>query len=215
MRRRPPTSRGQTGTRRRSSTTSSPERRPHEGAAVRAHRVLRRGLARSPPRRLGGSLRPRLSRDQGAGLWAGPAEAECGACRAPRHAVPPFPTSEGQSSLRVHIAPRRLLVHVRCATPLPPGRTRSEPATRTSSPAGSAPCCGSCRVAWPAATTCTCTTTRYDREAKQLDFLMVCAVCGTEKLVESISYEPRFQPNGATVHPLRPRRMGESGRRAA
>jgi hypothetical protein len=59
------------------------------------------------------------------------------------------------------------------------------------------------------------TTTRYDREAKQLDFLMVCVVCGTERLVESISYEPRFQPNGATVHPLRPRRMGESGRRAA
>ena len=59
------------------------------------------------------------------------------------------------------------------------------------------------------------TTTRYDREAKRLDLLMFCSICGIEKLVESIPYEPRFEPNGATVHPLRPRRIGEPGRRAA
>jgi hypothetical protein len=59
------------------------------------------------------------------------------------------------------------------------------------------------------------TTTRYDHAAKRLDFLMVCSICGTEKLVESMPYEPRFEPNGATVHPLHPRKRDEPGRRAA
>lgn len=59
------------------------------------------------------------------------------------------------------------------------------------------------------------TTTRYDREAKRLDFLVFCSVCGIEKVVESMPYEPRFEPNGATVHPLRPRTSGQQGRRAA
>ncbi|HKP20944.1 MAG TPA: hypothetical protein VJT68_05475 [Thermoleophilaceae bacterium] len=36
------------------------------------------------------------------------------------------------------------------------------------------------------------TTTRYDRGQKVLSFLLVCAACGTEELVEKVSYEPRF-----------------------
>ena len=59
------------------------------------------------------------------------------------------------------------------------------------------------------------TTTRYDHAAKRLDFLMVCSICRTEKLIESMPYEPRYEPNGATVHPLRPHRRAEPGRRAA
>ena len=35
------------------------------------------------------------------------------------------------------------------------------------------------------------TTTRYDHAEKELSFLLVCAVCGTEDLVETIRYEPR------------------------
>ena len=51
-------------------------------------------------------------------------------------------------------------------------------------------------------------TSRYDSVKKQLSFLLVCNVCGTEKLVETVPYEPRFQPHpetqpaGATVHRL-------------
>ena len=51
-------------------------------------------------------------------------------------------------------------------------------------------------------------TSRYDSLTKQLSFLLVCNVCGTEKLVEKVPYEPRFQPHpetqpaGATVHRL-------------
>jgi hypothetical protein len=36
------------------------------------------------------------------------------------------------------------------------------------------------------------TTTRYDHAQKELSFLLVCAVCGTEKLIEAIQYEPCF-----------------------
>ena len=45
------------------------------------------------------------------------------------------------------------------------------------------------------------TTTRYDHATERLEFLMVCSICKTERLVESMPYEPRFEPNGATVPP--------------
>ena len=35
-------------------------------------------------------------------------------------------------------------------------------------------------------------TTRYDHERKQLSFLLVCPSCRTEKLVQTIPYEPRY-----------------------
>jgi hypothetical protein len=38
------------------------------------------------------------------------------------------------------------------------------------------------------------TTTRYDHERKQLSFRLVCPSCGIEKLVETIPYEPRYEP---------------------
>jgi hypothetical protein len=41
-------------------------------------------------------------------------------------------------------------------------------------------------------------TSRYDRAAKLLTFLLVCPVCQTEKVVETRHYEPRFQPSDAT-----------------
>jgi hypothetical protein len=41
------------------------------------------------------------------------------------------------------------------------------------------------------------TTSRYDHEHKQLSFLLVCSICGTEKLVETIPYEPHFEPHSA------------------
>lgn len=37
------------------------------------------------------------------------------------------------------------------------------------------------------------TTSRYDRREKQLTFLLVCDVCETEKVVERLPYEPRFE----------------------
>jgi hypothetical protein len=37
------------------------------------------------------------------------------------------------------------------------------------------------------------TTTRYDHVRKRLTFLLVCADCGTESVVETLSYEPRFE----------------------
>jgi hypothetical protein len=64
-------------------------------------------------------------------------------------------------------------------------------------------------------------TSRYDPVEKQLSFLLVCPVCGTEKLVETLPYEPRFepqprtQPSGATVHQLPVRRDRQPTRRAA
>jgi len=69
------------------------------------------------------------------------------------------------------------------------------------------------------------TTTRYDPDQKQLSFLLVCPVCHTEKLVETQSYEPRFEPHPpanpvqqagtATVHHLPSRRHPRPTRRAA
>jgi hypothetical protein len=38
------------------------------------------------------------------------------------------------------------------------------------------------------------TTTRYDHAEKRLTFLLVCPVCGTEKVLETMAYEPRFEP---------------------
>jgi hypothetical protein len=64
-------------------------------------------------------------------------------------------------------------------------------------------------------------TTRYDHDQKQLSFLLVCPVCGTEKLVHRQPYEPRFEPHPAresawaTVHDLPVRRQPPPGRRAA
>ena len=39
------------------------------------------------------------------------------------------------------------------------------------------------------------TTTRYDPVGKVLTFLLVCPACGTEKVVETQPYEPRFEPD--------------------
>ena len=64
-------------------------------------------------------------------------------------------------------------------------------------------------------------TSRYDRETKQLTFLLVCPVCRTERVVDSIPYEPHFkpheapQPGGATIHQLPVRRSARPLRRAA
>ena len=46
------------------------------------------------------------------------------------------------------------------------------------------------------------TTTRYDRARKQLSFLLVCPVCGTEKVVETQHYEPHPRLHAAE-QPLR------------
>jgi hypothetical protein len=53
------------------------------------------------------------------------------------------------------------------------------------------------------------TASRYDQAAKRLELLLTCPVCKTEKVIHSLAYEPRFEPSGATVHPLR-RPTGES-----
>jgi hypothetical protein len=37
------------------------------------------------------------------------------------------------------------------------------------------------------------TTSRYNPGEKLLTFLLVCPVCGTEKIVETLRYEPRFE----------------------
>jgi hypothetical protein len=64
-------------------------------------------------------------------------------------------------------------------------------------------------------------TSRYDHETKQLTFLLVCPVCRTERVVDSIPYEPQFtpheppQPGGATIHQLPVRRSARPLRRAA
>jgi hypothetical protein len=67
------------------------------------------------------------------------------------------------------------------------------------------------------------TTTRYDHAQKLLTFLLVCPICGTEKIVETQHYEPRFQSSraseladaGATIHALPVRRDERPMRRAA
>jgi hypothetical protein len=37
-------------------------------------------------------------------------------------------------------------------------------------------------------------TSSYDHEAKQLSFLLVCPTCRTQRLVETIPYQPSFVP---------------------
>jgi hypothetical protein len=56
-------------------------------------------------------------------------------------------------------------------------------------------------------------TTRYDHGRKVLTFLLVCPVCGTEKVVETQRYEPRFEPS--PVRPLIVRADQRPLRRAA
>jgi hypothetical protein len=71
------------------------------------------------------------------------------------------------------------------------------------------------RVAAPRAPRCEHlhdSTTRYDHDRKLLSFLLVCPVCGSERVMETRHYEPRFQPGppsplpdgsaGATVYVL-------------
>jgi ribosomal protein L44E len=53
------------------------------------------------------------------------------------------------------------------------------------------------------------TASRYDHPAKRLELLLTCPVCKTEKVIHSLAYEPRFEPSGATIHPLR-RRDGKT-----
>jgi hypothetical protein len=55
-------------------------------------------------------------------------------------------------------------------------------------------------------------TTRYDHDQKLLSFLLVCPICGIERVVETMKYEPRFHSApapepadasaGATVYEL-------------
>jgi hypothetical protein len=68
-------------------------------------------------------------------------------------------------------------------------------------------------------------TTRYDHDQKVLTFLLVCPVCGTERVMETQHYEPRFEPRpgsqhadasvAATIHPLPVRRRERPFRPAA
>jgi hypothetical protein len=66
-------------------------------------------------------------------------------------------------------------------------------------------------------------TTRYDHAQKLLTFLLVCPVCGTEKIVDAQHYEPRFQSSwaseladaGATIQELPVSRDERPMRRAA
>jgi hypothetical protein len=39
-------------------------------------------------------------------------------------------------------------------------------------------------------------TTRYDSRRKLFTFLLVCPVCHSETVVETLPYEPRFRPSG-------------------
>jgi hypothetical protein len=69
------------------------------------------------------------------------------------------------------------------------------------------------------------TTTRYDRAAKRLTFLLVCSTCGSAEVIETLHYEPRFVPTDApsspdaaglaTVHELPVRGRGQYLRPAA
>jgi hypothetical protein len=66
-------------------------------------------------------------------------------------------------------------------------------------------------------------TTRYDHDQKLLTFLLVCPVCGTEKIVETQHYEPHFESSrasevadaGATIQELPVRRRDRPLRPAA
>ena len=42
-------------------------------------------------------------------------------------------------------------------------------------------------------------TTRYDRHEKRLTFLLFCPTCGIEKVVETLHYQPRFEPHPAPL----------------
>jgi hypothetical protein len=44
---------------------------------------------------------------------------------------------------------------------------------------------------------------RYDSKRKLLTFALACPVCRTEKVVERLSYEPRFEPLQPTTAPTR------------
>jgi hypothetical protein len=44
------------------------------------------------------------------------------------------------------------------------------------------------------------TTSRYDAARKLLTFLLVCRICGTEKVVETLEYEPRPVHAGGVRH---------------
>ena len=64
------------------------------------------------------------------------------------------------------------------------------------------------------------TTTRYDRAQNLLSFLLVCEICGTEQLIQTIRYEPRFEPDGgasliAVTVQLPQERHGQAARTAA
>jgi hypothetical protein len=43
------------------------------------------------------------------------------------------------------------------------------------------------------------TTSRYDSERRLLTFLLFCPTCGTETVVETLRYEPAFDPAGGTA----------------
>jgi hypothetical protein len=59
------------------------------------------------------------------------------------------------------------------------------------------------------------TTSRYDHAEKRLELLLTCAVCKTERVIHSLSYEPRFEPSGAAVHPFPGRGTVQAFGRAA
>jgi len=59
------------------------------------------------------------------------------------------------------------------------------------------------------------TTTRYDHDRKLLTFLLVCPVCGTEKVIETMDYEPRFEPLPSNVQSIAPASAPASARGAA
>jgi predicted LPLAT superfamily acyltransferase len=58
------------------------------------------------------------------------------------------------------------------------------------------------------------TTSRYDHDHKRLSFLLVCPVCATETVIETLDYEPHFEPL-ATVHQLPAQQDRQPARRAA
>ena len=53
------------------------------------------------------------------------------------------------------------------------------------------------------------TTTRYDHGRKELSFLLRCAVCGTEELVETVRYEP--SQRGTRLGGLAPSALASTG----
>jgi len=65
------------------------------------------------------------------------------------------------------------------------------------------------------------TTSRYDPVERLLTFLLVCPVCGTERAMRTVRYEPRFEPDpdlGSAPRNVRQfpmRDFAEPARRAA